>query len=209
MRTAERTGRPFKFVGGWPCLDFVNTMNWGSRDPIYERFFGLSDFIWWNRAAGYFDEEETRRLLDEADHRPELAETLFKQGLALRETIHRLFAAVAHHHSPDPADLAAINTALAETLARSRLTPIENGFRWQWAGEKNDLTRIYWPVLWSAAELLISGRLERVGQCGGTSCGWLFFDTTRNHSRRWCEMEHCGNRAKAKRHYRRKVRSEE
>ena len=29
------------------------------------------------------------------------------------------------------------------------------------------------------------------------------YDTSRNHSRRWCSMESCGNRAKAKRHYRR------
>ncbi|MCB0153982.1 MAG: CGNR zinc finger domain-containing protein, partial [Anaerolineae bacterium] len=57
----------------------------------------------------------------------------------------------------------------------------------------------------SAAELLTSDRLNRVGQCAGESCGWLFLDTTRNHSRRWCEMEHCGNRAKAKRHYRRRT----
>jgi predicted RNA-binding Zn ribbon-like protein len=27
----------------------------------------------------------------------------------------------------------------------------------------------------------------------------LFFDTTKNKSRRWCEMEVCGNRAKQKR----------
>lgn len=30
-------------------------------------------------------------------------------------------------------------------------------------------------------------------------CGWLFLDSTRNASRRWCDMAACGNRAKAKR----------
>jgi len=42
-----------------------------------------------------------------------------------------------------------------------------------------------------------------VGVCPGEGCGWLFFDTSKNRSRRWCAMEDCGNRAKARRHYRR------
>jgi predicted RNA-binding Zn ribbon-like protein len=29
----------------------------------------------------------------------------------------------------------------------------------------------------------------------------LFLDTSRNRSRRWCDMKDCGNRAKVKRHY--------
>jgi predicted RNA-binding Zn ribbon-like protein len=62
-----------------------------------------------------------------------------------------------------------------------------------------------WPVARSAADLLTSAEeLARVGQCADDrGCGWLFFDTSRNHSRRWCAMKDCGNRAKARRHYRR------
>jgi predicted RNA-binding Zn ribbon-like protein len=32
----------------------------------------------------------------------------------------------------------------------------------------------------------------------------MFLDTTRNASRRWCDMAGCGNRAKAKRFYAKK-----
>jgi predicted RNA-binding Zn ribbon-like protein len=42
-----------------------------------------------------------------------------------------------------------------------------------------------------------------VRACGG--CGWLFLDTSKNHSRRWCSMDACGNQAKARRHYRRRT----
>ena len=52
------------------------------------------------------------------------------------------------------------------------------------------------------AELLTSGRLDRIRECPGLDgCGWLFYDTSRNGSRRWCSMEGCGNRAKGRRHY--------
>jgi predicted RNA-binding Zn ribbon-like protein len=63
-----------------------------------------------------------------------------------------------------------------------------------------------WPVAYSAADLLATpDQLARVGQCqDDRGCGWLFLDLTKNHSRRWCAMDDCGNRAKAKRHYERK-----
>ncbi|HSH12932.1 MAG TPA: CGNR zinc finger domain-containing protein, partial [Desulfurivibrionaceae bacterium] len=94
----------------------------------------------------------------------------------------------------------------AATLAQARLVPGEDHFEWGWS-DAGGLRRLLWPIVRSAAELLTSEKLERVGQCAGDSCGWLFLDTSRNRSRRWCEMEHCGNRAKARRHYRRQKRT--
>ena len=38
----------------------------------------------------------------------------------------------------------------------------------------------------------------RTRRCAGQECGWLFFDTTKNNRRRWCEMRVCGNRAKVR-----------
>ncbi|MCA9894213.1 MAG: CGNR zinc finger domain-containing protein [Anaerolineae bacterium] len=61
-----------------------------------------------------------------------------------------------------------------------------------------------WPVIHDAANLLTGNSLNRVGQCANVrDCGWLFLDTSRSGKRRWCSMETCGNRAKAKRHYQR------
>jgi len=39
-------------------------------------------------------------------------------------------------------------------------------------------------------------------------CAWLFLDTSRNHSRRFCSMDECGNRAKQRRHYQRRKHSQ-
>jgi predicted RNA-binding Zn ribbon-like protein len=35
--------------------------------------------------------------------------------------------------------------------------------------------------------------------CADASCAWLFLDTTRNRTRRWCDMKECGNRNKVRR----------
>jgi predicted RNA-binding Zn ribbon-like protein len=58
-----------------------------------------------------------------------------------------------------------------------------------------------WPVARSAADLLTSQEQSRVRECAASDCGWLFLDLSRNRSRRWCDMETCGNRTKARRHY--------
>ena len=52
----------------------------------------------------------------------------------------------------------------------------------------------------SVAESLIHGELVRVRRCGDPRCPRVFFDSTRNGRRRWCDMATCGNRAKAARH---------
>jgi predicted RNA-binding Zn ribbon-like protein len=111
---------------------------------------------------------------------------------------------VASGQMPLPADLATLNGLLSRILPHLQLIPSGEGFTWGWARSKTDLEQVFWPVVYAAAELLTSEKLARLGQCAGQDCGWLFLDTSRNHSRRWCEMQHCGNRVKARRHYRRR-----
>jgi predicted RNA-binding Zn ribbon-like protein len=89
-------------------------------------------------------------------------------------------------------------------MSHLRLVPGEDHFDWEWTGQEDRLDALLWPVGVSAAGLLASDDLNRVGECADDrGCGYLFFDTSRNRSRRWCEMRDCGNRAKARRHYRR------
>ena len=40
------------------------------------------------------------------------------------------------------------------------------------------------------------GSWQRVKACVQHSCGWVFYDASRNHSSSWCSMRICGNRTK-------------
>jgi predicted RNA-binding Zn ribbon-like protein len=42
------------------------------------------------------------------------------------------------------------------------------------------------------------GTWSRLKVCAAEDCRWAFYDRSRNHSRTWCSMEECGNRAKAR-----------
>ena len=59
----------------------------------------------------------------------------------------------------------------------------------------------------SALALLSEQNYRRIRIC--PNCNWLFLDRSRNASRLWCDMTVCGNRQKAKRHYRRRKATEE
>jgi len=102
------------------------------------------------------------------------------------------------------ADLTALNAAISLAYPHLQLVASGAEFAWGWTGAEDDWARMLWPVVRSAAELLTSPLLTRVRECADEQgCGFLFFDLTRNRSRRWCSMESCGNRAKARRHYKR------
>jgi predicted RNA-binding Zn ribbon-like protein len=53
-------------------------------------------------------------------------------------------------------------------------------------------------IAWSA--LAVTGESRRLKRCVDDRCGWVFWDVSRNHSRRWCTMRVCGNRAKSRRY---------
>jgi predicted RNA-binding Zn ribbon-like protein len=46
---------------------------------------------------------------------------------------------------------------------------------------------------------MTSEAVDRVHSCHDPECRWLFLDTSKNHTRRWCDMKLCGNRMKARR----------
>jgi predicted RNA-binding Zn ribbon-like protein len=194
-------------VGGALCLDFTNTVDWRLRPPPQELITTYADLVGWSRNLGILKEAEADELLAAAARQPEAAAAALDRARTLREAIYRIFAAVAVNQAPPPDDLAILNEALGEALAHLQVLPTGSGFAWGWRADAEALDRMLWPVLRSAGELLTSDVLARVHRCGGEGCGWIFLDTSRNGSRRWCTMEGCGNRAKARRHYRRTASS--
>jgi predicted RNA-binding Zn ribbon-like protein len=191
-----------KLVGGALCLDLVNTIGWRGRVGDHERLGSFEDLVDWARHAGALTPAEARALKRQAATRRREAADALGRARLLREAIHRMIARLRHGETPGPADLATLNAELARAPARVSL--VAEGARVRWrapAGDRPD--RVLSGLAWSAADLIQSRRVERVKVCMGEGCGWLFVDESRNMSRRWCSMELCGNRAKAKRHYER------
>jgi predicted RNA-binding Zn ribbon-like protein len=186
------------------CLGFANSLNNRLTAHPTERLNSYEALAVWGGQQGILTEREVGRLAQEAARRPTEAASILERAIKLREALYRIFSAVASSRSPQPADLAILNAAVAEALASLHIMAAGDGFAWVWARGEEVLDRVLWPVALAAADLLTSSARRAVRKCAATNCGWLFLDTTRNRSRRWCDMKVCGNRAKARRHYERK-----
>jgi predicted RNA-binding Zn ribbon-like protein len=201
-REVEGAERVFNFSGGRLCLDFANTLG-GEIDARREDLETYDDLVTWSRQAGVLDGQDAAGLRRAARERPPAAEAALADARNLRARIARVVSAHARGEAVDGGDLAALGDALLPLLSRSRLVAADGGFAWAWAGPGDALERPLWAVARSVVDLLTSPDLATVRECSSPSCSWLFVDTTRNHSRRWCDMSACGNREKARRHYKR------
>ncbi len=199
--------KDWDFDSGKLVLDFANTAEFHAIDQPDEMLETYADLVSWSLEAGLVTKSEARDLLVKADKEPQEASKTLSNALEMRETIYRMLSAVAHGEKPDNTDLSGFNRTLTEALIKTQISPTDEGFTWTWQVYENSFDRMLWPIAREAANLLTSEDIKRMGECADDrGCGYLFFDTSRNHSRRWCSMESCGNRAKAQRHYQRKSR---
>ena len=187
-----------RLLGGHPVLDFINTIDprEGDRKTDYLRSF--DDLIQWAQRTGVLRREEARRAMRAAAHDPSAGRRAFVRAIELREACHAIFSAVAAHRRWPSDAVRVLENAFRNALASARLTPTESSAAWRVAP---GLDIVRWQIARAAVGLLESGPLDRIKRCPGSgNCGWLFLDSSKNASRRWCSMEGCGNRAKVRRY---------
>jgi predicted RNA-binding Zn ribbon-like protein len=124
---------------------------------------------------------------------------LFVEARALRSALRELALANTLGTPPAPARRNAIDTtlrgfplALRLVDSRPRLVPSLEGAR----GGLAALVAVL-------AEAQADGTWERLKACRQETCGWVFYDGSRNRSSSWCSMQVCGGRAKASSYRRR------
>ena len=182
------------------CLGFANTRYWRGSEPV-ENLKTTADLFAWLRKSGGLPKAAVEAGIARWSDRSKPAPGFFESALAIREAIYRLFIAVAAGEPAADADMATINGALAEAPARLRLVRDGDAYAWDVPAKEPSIAGLLTPVLWSAADLLTRGEHARIRRCANEKCLWLFFDRSKSGTRRWCDMNACGNREKSHRHY--------
>lgn len=192
------------FESGKLPLDFANTAVWHASTQPKEMLQSYADLIAWSKDASLLTNSKAKCLLVEAEINPNEAEATRDKAIELREVIYRVFSAIVEQSEPKKTDLALLNAAHIEALKQAQIVRSSQSFTWIWLNSEKSFDQMLWPIALSAVDLLTTDGFSRVGKCADDrGCGYLFFDTSRNRGRRWCSMESCGNRAKARRFYKR------
>jgi predicted RNA-binding Zn ribbon-like protein len=181
---------PYFFSAGVVCLDFCNTFDHCHTPPDYDLIADRETLLKWGKQAGILPPKRKFKSVPAARS--------FKKTVSTRNLIFDLFSPFTRSAVPKAKVVDALSLRLQAIHPKMALVSSPEGYRPVCTAE-DPLEQIECAILRSALELLLSNQTDRIRECNG--CGWLFFDGTRNKSRRWCTMAICGNRAKAKRHY--------
>ena len=195
---SQVTGRVLPVLGGALCLDFVNTIDPRLEPPREDFLPTFEALIEWSVFAGVASPADAAALAVGAGRDPRQAERVHRRAIEFREALFELLRP-PRRIGQSSAALSVVNQELRRALAEAELTPAVGNYRLA-SRPSADLSRLLWPMARSAAELLTSAEIDRVRECDGRGCGWLFRDTSKAGRRRWCSMAICGNRAKASRH---------
>jgi predicted RNA-binding Zn ribbon-like protein len=186
------------------CLDFANTLepeaqNGRDRDHLGtdRRQADYDGLLAWLRYADVIDNKQQRHLTALARQHPGQVDAAVASAVELRAAIVAVFSAVAAG-TPLPLETDRLRDAYARAISAATLVPGTAALQWSW-NRSDELTAPLHQIAASAAELATSNRLTRIKQCDGERCWVLFVDTSKNVSRRWCQMRYCGNVAKSRR----------
>jgi predicted RNA-binding Zn ribbon-like protein len=160
-------------------IDYVNTLD---RERASDEIATPRELGEWLRGRGLLDSSGARGL-GEGD---------LRRAVRLREELRvHMFANNANR----PGDWAALDRLAQRGRLQVRFTSDGEALLEPEAGGLDGaLAGLLVPVALSVQD----GSWQRVKACAADACQWAFYDRSRNHSGRWCEMAVCGNRTKVR-----------
>jgi len=189
------------FAAGRLCLDFVNSSCMRLGKPL-ELLDDREALDLWLAAAGRIHGEDFPRV---AGHWHAQDERSLARAHELRTALWKLFEGVLLGQAPDAAAMDAVNAVLMASPTYSWLDATNGQFFQSIEAVQPDDPWLD-EVARDAVDFLCFGDLKLLRQCECETCVRVFYDTTKNHKRRWC-VERCGSRVKAAKYYRRKRES--
>ncbi|MFL6602666.1 MAG: CGNR zinc finger domain-containing protein [Steroidobacteraceae bacterium] len=191
---------PFNLCAGHPVLDLVNTLDNRFRaDGPTELLPNYAALLSFMEQTGLLPPAQLRaasRRTDAAE-----AERATDSARELRELAANVLYAVAAGSDPQPTDVRKLARHLQSARQQQELLwSAESKFVWEWtAAAQTEAALPVWILSLQTSALLTSAAMSSLRTCGCETCRWLFLDTSKNHTRRWCDMKICGNRMKARR----------
>jgi predicted RNA-binding Zn ribbon-like protein len=200
-RSTQSPGKRFFFVGNYLCLDFINTEIKVAGHPV-DLLNGFDDLVAWLVQSQTLNGQQADTILGRWRGSRE-SESTYQNALKLRASLREMAERLVSGKSVPAPTVVAINEWLAHQTGHAELKRTRGAFEKRVQAEFREPAQLLWPVAESSADLLCYGERALIKKCENPACVLFFYDTTKNHSRRWCSMSACGNRMKVAAHYRR------
>jgi predicted RNA-binding Zn ribbon-like protein len=185
-------------VGEELAWDFTNTSSARGSRSEQEHLRDFDTLIQWVEHARVLLPADCAYARAELAGHPRRSRRIFEHAIEMRELIWTIGTALAEQRPVPGKLLGLLSAAHAENLRHAEMRMRSGSYIWVWDPRQDIQAAILGPITLSALTLLMAKDLLRTKRCAGQECGWLFFDTTKNNRRRWCEMRVCGNRAKVR-----------
>jgi predicted RNA-binding Zn ribbon-like protein len=193
----------FERIGNNLSLDFINT-DLSEGEAKTDLLSKTADLAIWAAAMDLVGADEAKKMLGNWGAMCECP-VLLANAREFRRKLRELFAKATTGATPEALPIEFINEYLREkNNGLTEVVKTESGFEKKFRINFREPAQILAVVAESAADLLCYGNLEYLRKCECPKCPLFFYDTTKNHKRRWCSMAACGNRAKAMAFYQRK-----
>lgn len=174
-----RTGFPDFRLGNVLATSFTGTLSERRGDAV-ERIPTPQRLVDWLAVNGLAVDSCTNAQLDLARE--------------LRESIHAAATAAAIQDALPASAVQVINDFSAQGRAAAILTP-EGQRRWRLSSDSRVEDAL--SVIAADAVGVIAGERDgKLALCASPTCQAAFFDTSQSRTRRWCDMNTCGNRQK-------------
>jgi predicted RNA-binding Zn ribbon-like protein len=190
--------KPFQLFAGHPALELVNTLDLRFSIETIELLPAYGDLLRLVTQLRLLTPEQARRLGRTVGAKD--AQRVLSSAIELREALASFLYGRIDGSQPQAAQVKTLEKHFHAAALHRRLSPADGQLVWTWSGVEQRAEIPLWKLAQAASELLVSSDVERVKDCGDPTCRWLFLDTSKNHTRRWCDMKTCGNRMKARRH---------
>lgn len=188
----------FVWIANHPALDFVNTelVEAGMRTDLLR---DVQRLVRWLDGAGLLRGASAAQALAMARGRPHMLADALQLRAAMRSVIEQRIDG----RRASQAALDVINRYLSLDPGHTLLASTSGGIERRFERELRDPAQLLQPIASGAAELLCEAEPALIKRCANHACILYFYDTSKNHARRWCSMDVCGNRTKVAAHYKR------
>lgn len=192
---------PPVFIAGRLWLDFVNTDD-ARLGVRVDSIASFEAFVNWLELANVVDAERATLLRRRAAEQPSGATAALVETRRVRAFLRQLAEAGRGERGAQARANAVdeINRILGRSVGTRRVeTTGTDGYARSFVPVGDAFSGLVIPIIESAVDSLVRAELARIRNCADRRCPRYFADDTKNHTRRWCDMKTCGNRAKAAR----------